>query len=112
MEIENNILKEQLEDYEPAEDRKEENRYRMKEITQKNKTLETISKKKDRVPNQLKGDLVEYKEKIQKASEEAEYKKIAISGSLNSDGKLSIQSNMNDWHLISDNVLKCMYHLI
>ena len=25
-------------------------------------------------------------------------------GILNSDGKLSIKSNMNDWHLISDNV--------
>ena len=25
-------------------------------------------------------------------------------GTLNSDGKLSIKSNMNDWHLISDHV--------
>ena len=25
-------------------------------------------------------------------------------GTLDSDGKLSIKSNMNDWHLISDNV--------
>ena len=25
-------------------------------------------------------------------------------GTLDSDGKLTIQSNMNDWHLISDNV--------
>ena len=33
-------------------------------------------------------------------------------GTLDSDGKLSIKSNMNDWHLISDNVLKFMYYLI
>ena len=25
-------------------------------------------------------------------------------GTLDSDGKLSIKSNMNDWHIISDNV--------
>ena len=25
-------------------------------------------------------------------------------GTMHSDGKLSIKSNMNDWHLISDNV--------
>ena len=48
LEIENNILKEQLEDYEPTEQKKEENRSRIKELTQKNKALETISKKKDK----------------------------------------------------------------
>ena len=48
MEIENNILKEQLEDYEPTEEMKEENWSRIKELTQKNKALETISKKKHR----------------------------------------------------------------
>ena len=37
LEIENNILKEQLEDYEPTEELKEENRSRIKELTQKNK---------------------------------------------------------------------------
>ena len=26
------------------------------------------------------------------------------SGTLDSDGKLTITSNMNDWHLISDNI--------
>ena len=71
----NNILKEQLEDYEPTEEMKEETRSRIKELTQKNKALETISKKKDKVLNQLKGELVEYKEKTQKANEEVEYQK-------------------------------------
>ena len=33
LEIENNILKEQLEEYEPTEEMKEENRYRIKELT-------------------------------------------------------------------------------
>ena len=34
-------------------------------------------------------------------------------GTLDSDGKLSIKSNMNGWHLISDNVCtKMMYYLI
>ena len=34
-------------------------------------------------------------------------------GTLDSDGKLFIKSNMNDRHLISDNVvLKFMYYLI
>ena len=48
LEIENNILKkQQLEDYEPTEEMKEENRSRTKELTQKNKVLETISRKKD-----------------------------------------------------------------
>ena len=75
MEIENNILNKQLEDYEPTEEMKEENRSRIKELTQKNKALEPISKKKDKELNQLKGELVEYKEKIQKANEEAEYQK-------------------------------------
>ena len=75
LEIENNILKEQLEDYEPTEEMKEENRSRIKELTQKNKALETISKKKDKELNQLKGELGEYKEKTQKTNEEAEYQK-------------------------------------
>ena len=75
LEIENNILKEQLEDYEPTEEMKEENRSRIKELTQKNKALETISKKKDKELNQLKGELGEYKEKTQKTNEEAEYPK-------------------------------------
>ena len=35
LEIENNILKEQLEDYEPTEEMKEENWSRIKELTQK-----------------------------------------------------------------------------
>ena len=75
LEIENNILKEQLEDYEPTEEMKEENKSRIKELTQKNKALETISKKKDKELKQLKGELVEYKEKTQKTNEEAEYQK-------------------------------------
>ena len=75
LEIENNILKEQLEDYEPTEEMKEENRSGIKELTHKNKALETISKKKDKELNQLKGELVEYKEKTQKTNEEAEYQK-------------------------------------
>ena len=41
----------------------------------KEDTLETISKKKDKELNQLKGELVEYKEKTQKTNEEAEYQK-------------------------------------
>ena len=69
LEIENNILKEQLEDYEPTEEMKEENMTRIKELTQKNKALETISKKKDKELNQLKGELGEYKEKTQKTNE-------------------------------------------
>ena len=64
-----------MEDYEPTEEMKEENRSRIKELTQKNKALETISKKKDKELNQLKGELVEYKEKTQKTNEEAEYQK-------------------------------------
>ena len=60
--------------YEPTEEMKEK-RSRIKELTQKNKALETISKKKDKELNQLKGELVEYKEKTQKANEEAEYQK-------------------------------------
>ena len=59
LEIDNNILKEQLEDYEPTEKMKEENRSRIKELTQKNKALETISKKIDKELNQLTGELVE-----------------------------------------------------
>ena len=47
---------------------KEENRSRIKELTQKNKALETISKKKDKELNQLKGELGEYKEKTQKTN--------------------------------------------
>ena len=58
MEIENNILKEQLEDNEPTEEMKEENRSRIKELTQKSKALETISKKKDKELNQPMGELV------------------------------------------------------
>ena len=54
---------------------KEENRSRIKELTQKNKALETISKKKNKELNQLKGELVDYKEKTQKANAEAEYQK-------------------------------------
>ena len=78
MEIYNNILKEQLEDFEPTEEMKEENRYRIKELTQKNKTLETISKKKDKELNQLKGELIEYKEKTQKANEKLNINKILV----------------------------------
>ena len=50
---------------------KEENRSRIKELTQKNKALETISKKKDKELNQQKGELGKYKEKTQKANEES-----------------------------------------
>ena len=61
-----------MKDNEPTEEMKEENRSRIKEPTQKNKALEIISKKKDKELNQLKGELVEYKEKkTQKANEEA-----------------------------------------
>ena len=71
----NNKKIESLEDDEPSEEMKEENRSRIKELTQKNKALETISKKKDKEVNHPKGELVEYKEKTQKANEEAEYQK-------------------------------------
>ena len=47
LEIDNNILKEQLEDYKPTEEMKEENSSRIKELTPKHKAVETISKKKD-----------------------------------------------------------------
>ena len=58
MEIDKNILKEQLEDYEPTEEMKEENRSRIKELTQTNKAIETISKKKNNELNQLRGERI------------------------------------------------------